>query len=506
MAYKRISPQPVSEGGTGHTTLTTHNILIGNGTGALGVVAPASVQGIPVVSVNATSNPVFNTASVPGGGTGMTSATVVAPICGGNTTTSAFQSAASGISNAGYVLTSTGSATLPTWQASLNGIVTLDADTGSATGSTVDIAGGTGISTTATTGTLTVNLQVPIDVADGGTGETSLTAYAPICGGNTSTSAVQAASAGISNSGYVLTSNGSSSLPSFQAVSGSGGVVTTIYTNGSGTHTFNGSTKTVDLLVVAAAGGGGSGRQGDATIAAAGGGGSGNCGDLMQMVNIPIGNFGSTASYSVGVGGAGGVAQTSITTDGNAGTAGGNSTFGTITAWGGDGGLGGTTTDTGYPSDFPVFAIIGNIGVDIGVSVIGTNGTSGHGVTNDDYTILPTAGGGGSGANSSGGFSGGSGGNITDSRGNVIISGGIGGSTPGANGGNGTDMSSSSGGLFLGTGGGGGAGATLGTGGTGGNGGYPNGSGGGGGGSSNLSNSGAGGAGANGYIQVVEYL
>ena len=265
MAYKRISPQPVSEGGTGHTTLTTHNILIGNGTGALGVVAPASVQGIPVVSVNATSNPVFNTASVPGGGTGMTSATVVAPICGGNTTTSAFQSAASGISNAGYVLTSTGSATLPTWQASLNGIVTLDADTGSATGSTVDIAGGTGISTTATTGTLTVNLQVPIDVADGGTGETSLTAYAPICGGTTTTGALQSASTGISTSGFVLTSNGASAVPSFQAIP-------------SASITLDGNTGSATGSTLTIAGGTGittSATGTTVTITATGGGGGG---------------------------------------------------------------------------------------------------------------------------------------------------------------------------------------------------------------------------------------
>lgn len=52
---------------------------------------------------------------VPGGGTGMTSAVAYAPIVGGVTTTSPFQSVASAGAT-GAVLTSTGSASLPTYQ------------------------------------------------------------------------------------------------------------------------------------------------------------------------------------------------------------------------------------------------------------------------------------------------------------------------------------------------------------------------------------------------------
>lgn len=51
------------------------------------------------------------------GGTGIQSATVYAPICGGTSTTGAFQSAATGIGTSGFVLTSTGASSLPTWQA-----------------------------------------------------------------------------------------------------------------------------------------------------------------------------------------------------------------------------------------------------------------------------------------------------------------------------------------------------------------------------------------------------
>jgi hypothetical protein len=63
-----------------------------------------------------------------------------------------------------------------------------------------------------------------LTVAGGGTGVTTLTtAYAPVCAGTTATGAVQVASTGLSTSGYVLTSNGASALPSFQAAGGGGG-------------------------------------------------------------------------------------------------------------------------------------------------------------------------------------------------------------------------------------------------------------------------------------------
>ncbi len=58
-----------------------------------------------------------DTITVPYGGTGKTSFTAYAPVCGGITTTAALASADSGISNVGYVLKSTGAASLPTWQA-----------------------------------------------------------------------------------------------------------------------------------------------------------------------------------------------------------------------------------------------------------------------------------------------------------------------------------------------------------------------------------------------------
>lgn len=61
-----------------------------------------------------------------------------------------------------------------------------------------------------------------IVVADGGTGLSSTTAYAVLCGGTTSTGSLQSVS-GVGTTGQVLTSNGSGALPTWQAAGGGGG-------------------------------------------------------------------------------------------------------------------------------------------------------------------------------------------------------------------------------------------------------------------------------------------
>lgn len=61
-------------------------------------------------------------------------------------------------------------------------------------------------------------LATPVTVPNGGTGDTSLTAYAVLCGGTTSTAAVQSV-ASVGTSGQVLTSNGAGALPTFQSSS-----------------------------------------------------------------------------------------------------------------------------------------------------------------------------------------------------------------------------------------------------------------------------------------------
>lgn len=92
------------------------------------------------------------------------------------------------------------------------------------------VAGGLGVVDVACTGCIGSTEVAGLDAADltsgtigvarGGTGATSLTAYEPVCGGTTSTGAVQSCGTGQSNSGYVWTSNGASALPSWQAAAG----------------------------------------------------------------------------------------------------------------------------------------------------------------------------------------------------------------------------------------------------------------------------------------------
>ena len=70
----------------------------------------------------------------------------------------------------------------------------------------------------------TSQLPVPLPVNQGGTGLTSTTDYAVVCGGTTSTGNLQSI-AGVGTSGQVLTSNGAGALPTFQAVAGANGDV-----------------------------------------------------------------------------------------------------------------------------------------------------------------------------------------------------------------------------------------------------------------------------------------
>lgn len=84
------------------------------------------------------------------------------------------------------------------------------------------------ITASAPSGNVTIGLITPLSVANGGTGIPSTTAFAPICGGPTAMGAFQSASTGIGTPGFVLTSTGAGSLPTWQAGGGGGGGVTSI--------------------------------------------------------------------------------------------------------------------------------------------------------------------------------------------------------------------------------------------------------------------------------------
>lgn len=81
----------------------------------------------------------------------------------------------------------------------------------------------TTLSSLASVGTISTGVWngTDIAVADGGTGLSSTTAYAVLCGGTTSTAALQSI-ASVGTSGQVLTSNGAGALPTFQDASGGG--------------------------------------------------------------------------------------------------------------------------------------------------------------------------------------------------------------------------------------------------------------------------------------------
>ena len=77
-------------------------------------------------------------------------------------------------STSGYVLTSQGSSSVPIFAALPASIITINGNTGSMTGSTVTISGGTtGLTTSATSATMTISGTLV--VANGGTGVTSVT-------------------------------------------------------------------------------------------------------------------------------------------------------------------------------------------------------------------------------------------------------------------------------------------------------------------------------------------
>jgi len=160
---------------------------------------------------------------VENGGTGDDSFTAYSVICGGTTTTAPLQSVAS-VGTSGEILTSNGAGALPTFQSAAASSITITGDSGGGlTGDSFTFTGGTTGLTFAGAGT-TETIGGTLGVANGGTGDSSLTAYTVLCGGTTSTGAIQSV-ASVGTSGYVLTSNGASALPTFQA---SGGGITTI--------------------------------------------------------------------------------------------------------------------------------------------------------------------------------------------------------------------------------------------------------------------------------------
>lgn len=424
----------VANGGTGATTLTgvlignatspvtgnpvtQHDVLVGGASNAITSVAPSATSGVPLISNGSAADPSFGTAVVAGGGTGVTTLTAYAPIVGGTTSTGAVQQATTGFSNSGWVLTSTGASSLPTFQALTAAVITVTGDTGGAlSGSAFTFTGGTtglkfngagttetlggtlvvangGTGATTLTGVLIGNGTSPVTgnpvtqydvlvggasnaivsvapsatagiplisegsstnpafgtavVAGGGTGVTTFTAYAPIVAGTTSTGAVQQATTGFSTSGFILTSTGASSVPTFQAPAAS---VITITGDSGGAQTGNAFTFTGGTTGLTFAGAANTETLGGVLVVSNGGTGA------STLTGVLIGNGTSpltgnpVTQYDVLVGGASN-AITSVAPSATAGIplvsngSASNPSFGTAVVAGGGTGV---TTLTAY--------------------------------------------------------------------------------------------------------------------------------------------------------------
>jgi hypothetical protein len=102
----------------------------------------------------------------------------------------------------------------------------LFADTGTSLAKLADVAVGNalisgGVSAAPSYGKigLATHVDGTLPVANGGTGRTTHTAYAVLCGGTTTTGAQQSI-ASVGTAGQILTSNGAGALPTFQAAGG----------------------------------------------------------------------------------------------------------------------------------------------------------------------------------------------------------------------------------------------------------------------------------------------
>ena len=226
-------------------------------------------------------------------------------------------------------------------------------------------------------------------VAGGGTGLNTLTtAYGVVCAGTTATGALQNAGAG--SAGQILTSNGASALPSFQAAAAGGFstvVMQTFTTTGTYTPTAN-----MKYCVVECIGGGGAGGGAAATspnVSVGSGGGAGAYGRAV----FSAATIGASKAVTIGAAGTG--------ASGTTGNAGGSTSLGTLIVMGGgaggltsssvgvgaaqaSGGLGGTPTTTPGSEAFSSpggagFSAFGGVTLAILVGGAGANSLYGAG-------------------------------------------------------------------------------------------------------------------------------
>lgn len=102
----------VASGGTGVTSLTHNEVVVGDGVFPLFTISNAFTAGVPLVSTGHITPPAFGTAVVAGGGTGLGSLTANAVLLGEGNSPVGFAAPVT----AGYVLTDNGPGVDPTFQ------------------------------------------------------------------------------------------------------------------------------------------------------------------------------------------------------------------------------------------------------------------------------------------------------------------------------------------------------------------------------------------------------
>ena len=256
-----------------------------------------------------------------------------------------------------------------------------------------------------------VNNPLPVGVTKGGTGlTTATTAYAPIISGTTATGNFQVASSGLSNVGYVFTSNGSSAVPSFQAAPGANGFTSTNIQVFTSSNMYTPTSGMKYCIIEGVGGGGGGGDAG--TNGGAGGGGSG----AYSRVYASAATVGASGTVTIGSGGGhgtgggtttfanngstnlisctGGSAGSNATIAAGSGGGGGTATLGTLNISGGTGAPG------FYIANSPVFYYRGGNGADSQFGQAGPGGANSGGGASTGYG---SGGGGGGGTGQNGG-------------------------------------------------------------------------------------------------------
>lgn len=227
-----LSTVSVAQGGTGLTSLTAYAILAGGttATGAMQQVSGLGNSGEVLTSNGAGALPTWQAAASAGANTALSNLASVAINAALVPGTAGALDVGSTAKPWGALWLAGTSGTPGTNQfkitgASTSGLRTITLPDASITvNAAADISGTTLASNVVTSSLTAVGTIVTgvwngttVDVAHGGTGATSETAYAVICGGTTSTGALQPV-ASVGTAAQLLTSNGAGALPTFQAL------------------------------------------------------------------------------------------------------------------------------------------------------------------------------------------------------------------------------------------------------------------------------------------------